>query len=207
MLLLIAGGTFGIAIAWQLAQAIYNVYFHPLRDFPGPKLWIAFPVISIIAQCVGEFDRYLMRFHRQYGEVVRFSDHCLSFATSSAWKDIYGATHPQMQRLDTRPPGQPPNILFSSDAEHARFRRALGTAFSEKAVREQEPLNRQYIDLMVQSLREKARTGELVDLTMWYNLCTFDIGESAFPSPAKWFESELTEIQSPILLLVNLRIV
>ena len=169
-------------LAHQLAIAIYNLYFHPLAraGFKGPKLWIAFPVFRYIAQCRGVFDQSMVRLHRQYEDVVRFQDDGLSFATAQAWKDIYGYGHGSSQwpKTEFRPPGAIPNILFSNDADHARFRRALAHAFSEKAMAQQETLIRRYVDLLVEGLEDEAKEGRNVDMMMWYNLTTFDISTS-----------------------------
>lgn len=172
---------FGITfVVYQIVEIFRLLYFHPLSSFPGPKLWIAFPIIRHFHQCCGTFDRRLLRFHSQYGEVVRFTDNSLSLTTAQAWKDIYGYGHGHTQwpKQSFAPPGAPSNILFSNDKDHARFRRALGHAFSEGALRLQEDLIKGYVDLLIKGLREEAEAGRNIDATMWYNLTTFDIGQS-----------------------------
>lgn len=82
---------------YQIFGAIYNIYFHPLASFPGPKLWIAFPVLRRISAATGNLDRELIKFHQRFGEVVRFTDDSLSFTTAQAWKDIYGYGHGSKQ--------------------------------------------------------------------------------------------------------------
>lgn len=180
MLQLLALGVIGAFFAQQLYIAVYNLYFHPLASFPGPKSWIAFPVLRYIAQCRGIFDQQMVRYHRYYGDVVRFDDGALSFATAQAWKDIYGYGHGQNQwpKQEFRPPGATDHILFSNDANHARFRKALSHAFSEQALRLQEDLIKGYVDMLIAGLREEAEHGKQVDMTMWYNLTTFDISMS-----------------------------
>lgn len=171
-----------IFVLQQLYIAVYNFYFHPLAraGFKGPTLWIAFPVFRYIAHCRGIMDKELIRLHQQYGDVVRFSDDCLSFNTAQAWKDIYGYGHGSTQwpKLEFRDPDSVSNILFSDDANHARFRRALGHAFSEKALGQQEQLIKSYVDLLVDLLAREAADGRTVDMTMMYTLCTFDISTS-----------------------------
>lgn len=166
-----------VFITYQFLQAVRLVYFHPLSHFPGPKFWIAFPIIRHLYQCHGTFDQKLTKFHSRYGDVVRFSDNSLSFNTAQAWKDIYGYGHGHNQwpKHSFAPPGAPPSILFSNDKDHARFRRALGYAFSEGALRQQEDLIKGYVNLLIKGLREEADAGNSVDATMYYNLATFDI--------------------------------
>lgn len=179
MLQLLALGVIGAFIVQQLYGAIYNLYFHPLASFPGPKLWIAFPVLRYIFQCQGTFDQRMVKYHHYFGDVVRFDDCTLSFATAQAWKEIYGYGHGQHQwpKLEFRPPGATDHILFSNDANHARFRKALSHAFSEQALRLQENLIKSYVDMLIAALHEEAENDRKVDMTMWYNLTTFDISE------------------------------
>ncbi len=55
------------------------------------------------------------------------------------------------------------------------MRRNVSHAFSEGALRAQEPLIQSYIDLLIHRLGECAQAGEDVDIMRWYNYATFDI--------------------------------
>ena len=63
----------------------------------------------------------------------------------------------------------------SNDADHSRMRRLLSHAFSDAALREQEPTMTKYFDLLVTGLSRKCDAGESVDMCKWYNYLTFDI--------------------------------
>lgn len=123
-------------------------------------------------------------FHEKYGEVVRVNADEVAFIRPEAWKDIYGHGHAEFPKhfpglkLDTK------KIVFSSSKDHFRYRRAMLPAFSDKALRLQEPLMRVYIDLLVKRLRELSETGEPVNLVRWYNFTTFDlIADLAYGTP------------------------
>ena len=74
-----------------------------------------------------------------------------------------------------RPPSQAENIINAKrDADHSRMRRVLAHAFSEKAMREQEPLIQGYVNLLMKSLHKAAEKGPL-NMVSWYNFVTFDI--------------------------------
>lgn len=169
-----------LSVAYILCGALYNIYLHPLASFSGPKLWIAFPLLRYLSGCFGTFDKHMQRFHAHYGEVVRFSDDSLSFTTAEAWKDIYGHGHgpTQWPKLEFRPPGQPPNIVYSDDVDHARFRKALSSAFSDQTLRLQEGLIKGYVDMLIEALKEEAVFRRATDLAKWYNLTTFDISKT-----------------------------
>ena len=161
--------------------AIYNVFFHPLRKVPGPVSWIVFPLLRHFAAVAGTMDQQICRFHEKYGDVVRTHPNELSFITTSAWKDIYGAAAnlPKVMFFDD---GETRNIFNAEDAEtHGRMRRVLNPIFSERGARSLEPTVKVYADKLFAALAEFAREGRFVDMTMYWNLTTFDIvGKLAF---------------------------
>ena len=169
-----------IFVVNEFRIAIYNLYLHPLKRYPGPKLWIAFPLFRYISACRGDFDSKMVKAHQKYGSVVRFCDDSLSFTTAQAWDDIYGHGHGQNQwpKQEFRPPGAEHNILFSDDKHHAIFRKALAHSFSQKALNLQEGLIKKYVDTLIHALREEVKNKRPVDMTMWYNLTAFDISKS-----------------------------
>ena len=180
MLPLIVGSAVTVYLLYQIVGAIYNIWFHPLAAFAGPKLWIAFPSLRYVAQARGIFDQQMVELHKQYGEVVRLDHETLSFTTAQAWNDIYGYGHGKNQwpKQEWKPPGAPDNIIFSGDAEHGKLRKALAPAFSEQALRLQEGLIKSYVEMLIAALHEEAKESKDVDMTMWYNLTTFDISTS-----------------------------
>ena len=127
------------------------------------------------------------RFFEHYGDVVRIAPDELAFATAEAWKDIYShRTHgaKSFQKdpmLYNVPPNGTRNLIQAFDSDHARMRRLLSHAFSDKALREQEPLVQSYVDLLMHKLH--AQSGP-VDMVSWFNWTTFDIlGDLSFGAP------------------------
>ena len=133
----------------------------------------------------------MLDLHKQYGDVVRIAPNELAFSTPEAWKDIMGnrkAGEEEIGKfLDFYRPieSQPINIISAGREQHGLLRRQLSHGFSEKAMREQEPLIGGYIDLFIQRLHENCAGGvKLVNLMAWYNFTTFDvIGDLAFGEP------------------------
>jgi len=68
-------------------------------------------------------------------------------------------------------------IIRADDASHGRQRRLVAHAFSDKALKEQEPLLKQYVDLLIQKINEivKKDPTAKINLVDWYNFTTFDI--------------------------------
>jgi hypothetical protein len=54
------------------------------------------------------------------------------------------------------------------------MRRVLAHAFSDKAMRDQEPLIQKYVNMLTQSLHIAAGRGP-VNIVQWYEFVTFDI--------------------------------
>ncbi|KAJ5824290.1 hypothetical protein N7447_006630 [Penicillium robsamsonii] len=169
---------------------VYNVYFHPLAKYPGPKSMAAtrLPYIRMILS--GQFPQKTKGLHQQYGDVVRIAPDELSFTDGAAWKAIYGTRvgHGQKSkdyRFYAPSAGEAPGIIVSNDADHSRFRRLLSHAFSDSSLRGQEPIIKGYIDLLMQRLHENIEGGtKAVDMVAWYNFTTFDIiGDLAFGEP------------------------
>jgi len=162
-----------------------NKTFHPIASIPEPKIYAASRVPFVNTLLRGDLTTTTQRLHKQYGEIVRIAPDELSYCSAEAWKDIYGHRqgHPQMQKdplTFSKPANLPPSIITADDATHARYRRLISNAFSEKAMREQEPLIQTYVDLLIQRLRENCGD-KPIDMVKWYNWTTFDIlGDLAF---------------------------
>lgn len=137
---------------------------------------------------------------------MRISPNELVFTHPDAWKDIYGHRNGaivkgqefEKHELFYQNTGIPPSILTEKRHNHALLRRQLSHGFSEKSMREQEPIIKQYIDLLMKRLREqcsltsggedeKERTFQskaVFDMRHWYTYTTFDlIGDLAFGEP------------------------
>jgi cytochrome P450 len=156
--------------------AFYRIWFHPLSKFPGPKSAAICNVPLAWVLGTGRILEWTRGLHDKHGEIVRTGPNTLSFTSHTAWKDIYGHRqgHRGFQKNITLEPINGVHSIVStpSDPDHSRMRRLLSHAFSEKALREQEPLLQSYIDVLIHKLREQ--TGP-VNLVKWFNFTTFDI--------------------------------
>ncbi|KAJ5703563.1 Cytochrome monooxygenase lcsI, partial [Penicillium malachiteum] len=115
---------------------------------------------------------------------------CITNRSTQGWKDIYGHRKAGAESFLKDPAFFPigpygTNLLNSNDEDHARGRRILSHAFSERSLREQEALIQSYVDLLVSRLSEEVSASKkTVDLSRWYNYTTFDIiGDLAYGEP------------------------
>ncbi|KAK1147973.1 hypothetical protein N8T08_000489 [Aspergillus melleus] len=163
--------------------ATWNIFFHPLRHIPGPKVWIAFPILRHISALRGRLDIDTRALHAKFGEAVRLGPDTVFFTTAQAWKEIYGHGHRQLPKV-LNSSSNTADIISANDADHTRFRKALSHAFSAKGLQAQEPLITRYVDRLIQRLKGFADSGLPVYMVKWYNLTTFDlIGDLAFGEP------------------------
>ena len=169
---------------------LYCCYFHPLSKYPGTKLRAVSRLPYIIGIFSGRFVKGITELHSKYGPIVRIAPDELSFATPGAVHDIYGhragrPNFPKKPLLLADQPNGHPSILNANDADHSRIRRLLSHAFSESALRQQEPLLQSYIDLLIDRLHERVNTSSSktakINLVDWVNFVTFDIsGDLSF---------------------------
>lgn len=68
--------------------------------------------------------------------------------------------------------------MFAPDEEHARMRRAAGVGFSDRVLREMEPLIQTSISLLIRRLKDQCESPNykfMTDISAWYNFTTFDL--------------------------------
>ena len=170
---------------------IYNLFFHPLAKFPGPRLNAASPLPGIFSLLRGRLPLDNKKLHEIYGSVVRVSPNELAFNSVQAWEDIYGHRpgHANMHK-DPIHVGSVEavqgvtTLTMADDDNHARQRRALSHAFSQQALIQQEYIVMRYVNQFIVNLTSFAEKDEEFNLVNWLNFTTFDIiGDLAFGEP------------------------
>ncbi|KAJ9641677.1 hypothetical protein H2204_002739 [Knufia peltigerae] len=154
----------GAAILYCATRIIYNLYFHPLAKFPGPKLagaseiWIG-----------GRWPFEINKAHERYGDVVRIAPNELSFRTIRAFEDIYGFQQKKPQFLKSafydNPDEMSPMGAERDPIKHRETRRLFTHAFSATGLREQKPTIIGYVDFLIQKLSKEGAgpDGVLID--------------------------------------------
>jgi cytochrome P450 len=171
----------------------------------------------------GSIATWVKDLHNKYGDAVRLAPNEVSFTSGeTAWQDIYGFRSGKYKNTGaylkdrtwySKPVNGVYSMLASTEADHSRVRRNLSHAFSDKALREQEQLMQQYVDLLVYRLGEHAKPHQEVDIMSWYNYATFDIiCDLTFGEPLyclrdnvehNWIRLVLANIKSSSLLAVK----
>lgn len=161
-------------------NVFYNLFLHPLRSYPGPLIARA-TIIPQHWKALNANHHYWIRdLHNKHGPVVRIAPNELSFIDPEAWKDAYGHRSGFAKDANFYGPdlyGHPYSIIRADDINHARQRKLISHAFSDKALKEQDPLLKKHISLLIERLKDFAegkKEGQ-PELVSWYNFCTFDI--------------------------------
>ncbi|KAK0629419.1 cytochrome P450 [Bombardia bombarda] len=176
-----------------LSNVIYNLYFHPLRHYPGPSLWAASSLPYTFSFASGRSVSHISALHDKYGHIVRVGPNRLSYTHPDAWRDIRGHRKSGQGENGKEVDGffffSRHSMLAANREDHSRARRALAHAFSAKAMQAQQDLIVGYVDLFITRLMELVSdkhdgNGTTVDVVKWFNWTTFDIiGDLSFGAP------------------------
>ncbi|KAI0187289.1 cytochrome P450 [Xylaria flabelliformis] len=165
-------------VGYLVATTIYNKFFHPLRNVPGP-FWCAVSWLPWYKYWFsGYMHKHMQRLHETYGPVVRLGPSEVSFIDPAAWKDIYSLKRcREIERCPKSFPALTPNgarfdLLTVSTNDHAKYRRILNPYFSEKSTKEYEPTIHQNTDRFVSRLSAQQSK---VNITQWLQWLTFDM--------------------------------
>lgn len=175
-----------LVLAYWLATYVRLYWFHPLSKYPGPPLAAVSELWYASAWTGGFWNRKIQEAHQQYGDIVRIAPNELSFATAQAFRDIYGApskTRKLFPKSDRFYDNGHPNIAFVLDPEeHARQHRMFAPQFRPSAIRTQEPIIHDHVDLWVNQITARGSGGAVpLDVSKWFEWLTFDIiGELTF---------------------------
>lgn len=130
---------------------------------------------------------------------MRLSPDRLSYIHPQAWKDIQGhrlggrpehSKDPRFYPLDYW--GEWNIVTQRNTDEHGQMRKTFSNAFSDKALKLQEPLIRTYVDMLIRNINRAitAKPGSAMDFVKLYNFTTFDImGDLAFGEPLGLLET------------------
>lgn len=103
--------------------------------------------------------------------MVRLSPNELSFIEPEVWKDVY--SHRASTFTKTRSfygpdaYATPVGILRADNVNHARQRKTVSHAFSDKALKDQEDLLQKHVTLLVEKLRGVAAGQLQTNIVEW----------------------------------------
>ncbi|KAI0529885.1 cytochrome P450 [Xylaria digitata] len=172
-----------IGVVYLASHAIYNRFFHPLSKYPGPFSHHISYLPRAYASIRGKLGFHVASLHKQYGPAVRITPNELAFSSPQAWRDIYGhkktgePEFPKSELFYRVFTFLPLAIINADRDEHALLRRQLSHGFSDRSMKEQEPIIGSYVNLLVRRIRENLDKAPNAPLNMvqWLNWTAFDI--------------------------------
>ncbi|KAI0451920.1 cytochrome P450 [Xylaria acuta] len=174
---------FYFLVPWGLSLLIYRLFFHPLREYPGPFL-------AKITHGYGGFHAIKGRHHTntyknflKYGRVYREAPNRLLFNSLTAIQDIY--LNPNITKgrayRHSGSPGKPNLFNVRDNAEHRHKRKVIGQVVADRSLRSFSPIMSGQVEIFLQQLMRSSREAEMVNMTLACNRLGIDIvGHLAF---------------------------
>ncbi|KAI9435538.1 putative P450 monooxygenase [Lactarius indigo] len=185
---------------WRI---VYNLYFHPLSHFPGPKLaacsrlWLAYREL-IKGESLSDLRAQL---HRQYGEIVRWAPNELHFSNPAAYNDIYNSRNKwdkdhslyRAYDLDTSTFG----FTHYSDAKQRRD--LLAPLFSRTSTLQLQDLIQKQANVLCDALTQQFAADKSSDLVLGFHCFAVDVIMNLCYAK-NWGATKVPDFQSDIVL-------
>ncbi|KAH9062299.1 putative cytochrome P450 [Lactarius vividus] len=173
--LVVAGA---VSLCYCLLRLTYNLFFHPLSHFPGPRgaactrLWLAY--MELVKRV--SLSDLRAELHRKYGDVVRISPNELHFAHPAAYNEIYNAQnkwdkdHKFYRAFDV-------GEAFFAQSNYLKSKHSRGLVsnfFSRKSISELQHLIRGLLDQFCDRLKAQNSEGKSSDLYLGFQCFSAD---------------------------------
>ena len=207
--------TIALAITSVAWVAVYRLCYHPLAKYPGP-FWARLSTFPSWWHTVKQ-DRHiwLHRLQEEYGTTFRYRPDAVLVNTPTAFKTIFGPKG-NVKKSDDYYRIWPKTVDVKSTwnvtdiHEHARKRRVLNYAFSEKALRAAEPYVHANADRWLDIFEQQGQNGKKsFNMAHEVNYLVFDIlGDLSFGKSFGMKEVDskvknIPEILAEFLALMN----
>ncbi|KAL7759598.1 hypothetical protein ACKLNR_009688 [Fusarium oxysporum f. sp. zingiberi] len=200
---IIWGITF-LFFCYVAAVVVYRLYFHPLAKYPGP-FWARISAVPAYYYTLRQ-DRHIWfwQLQEKYGPTLRITPNSVLINTPTGLKTIFNnkANVKKAEYYKTYPRNVHVMTTWNTidKTMHARKRRVMNHAFSDKALRSCEPFIHsnidRWIELLDQGIGEKKWSPSL-NMARWADHLIFDtLGELCFGKSfgMKEHDSELRHI-------------
>ncbi|KAL2828857.1 cytochrome P450 [Aspergillus pseudoustus] len=183
-----------------LSIIIYRIYFHPLARFPGPFLARITGYWRTYQYTKGDWDRNILKIHKQYGRVVRIAPNELAIVDEAALRTLYGhgtkALKTQWYSVWDVPETAPQLFSELDRPRHGFLRKRLSSAYSMSSIMKYETYIQTCLDLLWTRLsRAEARSNPVVNMSEWSNALAFDvIGELGYGEPLGHVKADAEDV-------------
>ncbi|KAK2599607.1 hypothetical protein N8I77_011346 [Diaporthe amygdali] len=195
-----------LIIAYGTVRIIYNLHFHPLAKYPGPKLaaitdaWWAYSRVFIFPY--GLFSDV------RTGEVVRIAPNELVFLKPQAAKDIYLSHEKNLELFvqvgyDALDTGDGGISGETNPVRHREIAKKLAPAFSTRNFKAKETAVHEQIDLFVQRMKDEGTGRKGAELQRWTDWLALDLSADMTYGLAM---NQMRDMEDSILLSATLKL-
>ncbi|KAI9459866.1 putative P450 monooxygenase [Lactarius psammicola] len=197
---------------WRI---VYNLYFHPLSHFPGPKLaacsrlWLGYREV-VRGESLSDLR---VELHRQYGEIVRLAPNELHFSNPAAYNDIYNhrnkwdKDHLLYRAFDM---GESTvGFIHYSDAKQRRD--VLAPFFSRTSILQMQDFIKERVNVLCNALAHQFAAGESSDLVLGFHCFSVDVimdicyGKNWDATKVPDFQSDIVLASQAVLPIITVR--
>ncbi|KAH9002465.1 cytochrome P450 [Lactarius hatsudake] len=167
-----------VSLCYGLLRVTYNLFFHPLSHFPGPRgaactrLWLAY--MELVKRV--SLSDLRAELHRKYGDVVRISPNELHFSHPAAYNEIYNAQNKWDKDHDFYRAFDVGEAFFAQTnylkSKHSRA--LVSNFFSRQSISELQHLIRSLLDQFCDRLKAQNREGKSSDLYLGFQCFSAD---------------------------------
>ncbi|KAL8867677.1 MAG: hypothetical protein Q9174_005507, partial [Haloplaca sp. 1 TL-2023] len=166
-------------IIYKLLITIYRLIFHPLSNFPGPKLAAATRLYEAYYDILqgGKYIFHIGELHKKYGPIVRISPHELHINDPIYHASLYSHTG-RWDKYDFtyRGFGIPKSSFCTLDHDvHQKRRAPLVPLFSKESVSQREPFLREQVERLKGRVERNAASGDVLEIGLALAAFTMDI--------------------------------
>ncbi|KAI9435562.1 putative P450 monooxygenase [Lactarius indigo] len=184
-------------------RIVYNLYFHPLSHFPGPRLaacsrlWLAYREL-VKGESLGDLR---IELHRRYGEIVRLTPDELHFSNPAAYNDIYNNRNKwdkdnflyRTFDMDTSTVGS----IHYPDAKQRRD--VLAPFFSRTSILQMQDVVQERVNVFCDALVHQFAAGKSSNIFLGFHCFSVDL-IMAFCYAKDWNATKAPDFQSDIVL-------
>ncbi|KUI57993.1 hypothetical protein VP1G_05332 [Cytospora mali] len=170
--------TTALFIAYCISRVIYNLYFDPLSNYPGPKLAALTDIWWAYASTTGRYPWIIENVLKQYGDVVRIAPNELVFLTPQAGRDIYLSQEKNLELFvqlgyDSLDTGDGGISGETNPVKHREIAKKLAPAFSTRNFKAKEATVLKHIDTFIEKMKIVGKEG--VELQRWVEWLALDL--------------------------------
>nr|AVM39104.1 putative cytochrome P450 oxygenase [Trichoderma taxi] len=181
----LVGATVGVGILYFLCQCFYNIYLHPLRKIPGPKLAVIGPYLEFYHEVLrdGQYLWEIEKMHEKYGPIVRVNAREVHIKDTSYYNTIYtaGARKTNKDAATVGAFDVPTATAATVDHDLHRARRGyLNPYFSKRAVASLEPTIHERISKLLSRFDQHRKDKQVLSLDGAFSALTADVITARF---------------------------